>query len=90
MAPASARMNNDWSPRRPDAPPWRAVPSGSEKPVDVGPHLDTKAAAARCYATQVGFQFGGPEKVAGDLETLARMEAERLGAPGPCEVFTTS
>jgi hypothetical protein len=37
--------------------------------------------------TQLGFQFGGPEQVAADLEALARQEARRLDAPGPCEVF---
>jgi LmbE family N-acetylglucosaminyl deacetylase len=74
--------------RRPDAQPWRSVPDGAEHAVDVGPYLVTKAAAARCYATQVGFQFGAADRVADDLETLARKEAERVGASGPCEVFT--
>jgi LmbE family N-acetylglucosaminyl deacetylase len=73
--------------RRPEAPAWRGVPCGVEQPVDVAAHLGAKAAAARSYATQVGFQFGGPERVAPDLETLARQEATRLDAPRPCEVF---
>ena len=53
----------------------------------IAAHLGTKAAAARRYVTQLGFQFGGPEQVAADLEALARQEARRLDAPGPCEVF---
>ena len=73
--------------RRPDAAAWRGVPPGDEQPVAIGAHLDTKAAAARCYATQVGFQFGGAQRVAADLEALARAEAARTGAPGPCEVL---
>jgi LmbE family N-acetylglucosaminyl deacetylase len=73
--------------RRPQAPAWPGVPDGVEHPVDVAAHLGTKAAAARSYVTQVGFQFGGAERVAADLEALARTEAERVGAPGPCEVF---
>ncbi len=74
--------------RRPDAPAWLGVPPGVERAVQIGAHLDTKAAAARCYATQLGFQFGGAPRVAPDLEALARAEADRLGAPGPCEVLT--
>ncbi len=73
--------------RRPDAPAWRSVPPGAERPVEIGAHLPAKAAAARCYATQLGFQFGGPDRMAAELEALARTEADRLGAPGPCEVF---
>jgi LmbE family N-acetylglucosaminyl deacetylase len=76
--------------RRPDAPAWREVPPGTEQPIMVGPHLDAKAAAARCYGTQVGFQFGGADRVAPDLDTLAGAEADRVGAPGPCEVFRES
>jgi LmbE family N-acetylglucosaminyl deacetylase len=73
--------------RRPDARAWRSVPPGTEQPVEIGAHLAAKAAAARCYATQLGFQFGGPDRVAADLEALARAEADRLGAPGPCEAL---
>jgi len=76
--------------RRPDAPSWRGVPPGKEHPVDVGAHLDAKAAAACCYATQVGFQFGGADRVAPALRALAEAEAARLGAPGPCEAFTAT
>lgn len=73
--------------RRPDAPAWTGVPSGTERPVEVGALLAVKAAAARCYTTQVGFQFGGADRVAADLADLARREADRVGEPGACEVF---
>jgi LmbE family N-acetylglucosaminyl deacetylase len=73
--------------RRPDAPPWRSVPHGPEHPVAIAPYLEAKAAAARCYTTQLGFQFGGPDRVAAALATLARAEACRVGSPGPCEVL---
>ena len=76
--------------RRPDAPSWRGVPTGKEHPVDVGAHLDAKAAAACSYATQVGFQFGGADRVAPALLALAEAEAARVGAVGPCEVFTAA
>jgi LmbE family N-acetylglucosaminyl deacetylase len=73
--------------RRPDAAAWRAVPDGPEVPVDIGPYGAMKAAAACCYATQLGFQFGGPDRVADALDALARSEAARVGAPWPCEVL---
>jgi LmbE family N-acetylglucosaminyl deacetylase len=75
--------------RRPDAPPWREVLTGPERAVAIGSHLVTKVSAAGCYTTQLGFQFGGGERVAAALATVAHAEAERAGAPGPCEVFIT-
>lgn len=74
--------------RRPDAARWHVVPEGTEQAVDIGPHLDTKIAAARCYATQLGFQFGGLEHVAALLRELAATEARRIGATTPSEVLT--
>lgn len=74
--------------RRPDASPWTAVPFGCERVVDIGPYLDTKITAARCYPTQLGFQFGGPEQVEPRLRELAAAEAARLGAAVPCEALT--
>jgi LmbE family N-acetylglucosaminyl deacetylase len=76
--------------RRPDAPAWRGVPPGEEQPVDVGAYLDAKGAAACCYATQPGFQFGGADRVAPALRALAEAEAARVDASGPCEVFTAA
>ncbi|MGI9003677.1 MAG: PIG-L deacetylase family protein [Pseudonocardia sp.] len=73
---------------RPDATPWTAVPRGREQVLDIGPYLDTKIAASRCYRTQLGFQFGGPEHVDPRLWELAAAEAARVGAPAPCEALT--
>ena len=75
--------------RRPDAPRWRAVPDVAEHVVDVEAHLEVKSAAACCYATQLGYQFHGADRVAAALDRLARLEATRVGASGPCEVFRT-
>ncbi len=74
--------------RRPDATRWQGVPAGEERAVDVAAHLDAKCAAARCYATQIGFQFGGPDRVAPTLHALAAAEAARVGVPSPCEVLS--
>ncbi|GAA4907510.1 LmbE family N-acetylglucosaminyl deacetylase [Actinomycetospora succinea] len=68
--------------RHPDALGAPGV-AGTDVAVDVTAVLDTKAAAARAYATQVGFQFGGPEHVAPVLAELARAE----GAGRPVEVL---
>lgn len=65
--------------RRPDAPPWTAVPEGREHAVDVGAHLTAKTAAACCYATQLGFQFGGADAVG---PALAAAGPERFRVPG--------
>ena len=76
--------------RRPEASAWQGVPRGVEQPVGIAAHLRTKAAAARRYVTQLGYQFGGPEQVAAALEKLARQEARRVDAPEPCEVFRSA
>ena len=74
--------------RRPEAPPWQGVPDGVEQPVEVARYLGTEgrrrpAATRRSWASS----SAGAEQVAADLEALARQEARRLDAPGPCEVF---
>ncbi len=74
--------------RRPDAVPWTGVPAGGEQAVDVAAHLTAKIAAARCYATQLGLQFGGAEHVGPQLRRLAATEAARTGSAAPSEVFT--
>ncbi|MGH3914014.1 MAG: PIG-L deacetylase family protein [Pseudonocardiaceae bacterium] len=76
--------------RQPDAMPWTAVPIGWEQVVDIGPHLETKIMAARCYRTQLDFQFGSPERVEPQLRELAAAEAARMGAATPCEALTGS
>jgi LmbE family N-acetylglucosaminyl deacetylase len=76
--------------RRPDAIPWTvvpAVPPGCEYVVEIGPYLGTKITAARCYTTQIGFQFGGPRHVGLGLQELAAAEAARVDAAVPCEAL---
>lgn len=48
---------------------------------DIGPVLADKIAAARCYTTQLGFQFGGPDRTSETLSSMARSEALRVGTP---------
>ena len=57
--------------RRPDARPWTAVPDVRECAVGIGAQLERKIAAARCYTTQLGFQFGGADGVGPALRELA-------------------
>ncbi|HKR52593.1 MAG TPA: PIG-L family deacetylase [Pseudonocardiaceae bacterium] len=75
--------------RRPDAAPWVGVPAGREQAAHIAGHLPAKIAAARCYATQLGFQFGGAEHVEPQLRRLAAAEAARVGSETPSEVFTS-
>jgi LmbE family N-acetylglucosaminyl deacetylase len=72
---------------RPNAAPWRGVPAGGAKAVNITTRLPAKIAAARCYATQLGFQFGGAEHVEPRLRRLAAAEAVRTGSDAPSEVF---
>lgn len=51
--------------------------------MDIGPRPAIKITAARCYTTQLGFQFGGVEHVATRLRELAATEAHRVGAATP-------
>lgn len=76
---------------------WRDVPYAARAPqsagvpphpygtaevtVDIGAVLADKTAAARCYTTQLGFQFGGPGRTGEVLSAVARSEALRAGAP---------
>jgi LmbE family N-acetylglucosaminyl deacetylase len=60
-------------------PPGR--PAGtSEVAVDTGAVLARKNAAAACYASQLGFQFGGAERAGEVLSATARAEARRTGS----------
>lgn len=57
------------------------APAGArEVTVDIGAVLAAKTAAARCYTTQLGFQFGGPGEAGEVLSRVARSEALRTGA----------
>ncbi len=51
-----------------------------EVTVDIGAVLADKIAAARCYTTQLGFQFGGPRETGEVLSSVARSESLRTGA----------
>lgn len=58
-----------------------------EVPVDVGSALDDKVAACASYASQLSFQFGGPEAMGRALRDFAAAEASRCGHPGVAEVL---
>lgn len=73
---------------RPDAVPWVGVPAGREQAFHIAGQLPAKIAAARCYTTQLSFQFGGAEHVEPRLRLLAATEAVRVGSDAPSEVFT--
>ncbi|MCI0384342.1 PIG-L deacetylase family protein [Streptomyces sp. CNQ085] len=60
-------------------PPGRSA-DATEVTVDIGTVLTPKIAAAACYTSQLGFQFGGVERVGGVLSAAARTEARRTGA----------
>ena len=56
--------------------------------VGIAPALERKVAAACAYASQVGFQFGGPVEAAAALRSFALTEgggeaAERFLGPVP-------
>lgn len=65
--------------------PEHGVPGGTDRAdevtVDIGTVLAVKTAAAQCYTTQLGFQFGGPRRTGEALSALARSEAARASAP---------
>ncbi len=66
--------------REPDAVPGPDLPGGLPA-VELPQDLDRRADACACYATQLGFQFGGPEQMrtalAGLPEVLLADEAAR-------------
>lgn len=62
------------------------LPAWQENCLGIGAGLDRKVAAACAYASQVGFQFGGPEAAA---TALRRFAAEEGGAV-PAERFLGS
>jgi LmbE family N-acetylglucosaminyl deacetylase len=76
--------------RRPDAVPWTAVPDGREHAVDITAHLTAKTTAARCYTTQLGFQFGGAAAVGPALAAAGPelFRVPRVGAPESGAVAT--
>lgn len=58
-----------------------------EVAVPIGPAWADKLAACAAYASQLGFQFGGPETMGTALRAFADAEAARCGVPGPAEVL---
>ncbi len=69
--------------RQPDAACLPCVPEGVPSTVPIGAVLDRKIAAAQAYASQIGFQFGGPTPVALALRDFAVRE----GGGTPAERF---
>ncbi len=65
--------------RQADSQPLAALPAGPVVCWPIGPVLERKIAAAQAYATQIGFQFGGPGPLAAALTGFAR--AEGNGTP---------
>jgi LmbE family N-acetylglucosaminyl deacetylase len=58
-----------------------------EVAVDVETALPDKLSACAAYATQLGFQFGGVERMRDALSAFADDEGRRCGAAGPAEVL---
>ena len=75
--------------RQPTADPLACVPRGASSLVNIASALPAKVAASAAYASQIGFQFGGPHPLATALRDFALLEgggmpAERfLGAQLP-------
>lgn len=58
-----------------------------EVAIDVGAAMEDKLGACAAYASQLGFQFGGPDGMADALRVFARSEAARCGGSGSAEVL---
>ncbi|MDG9702544.1 PIG-L family deacetylase [Streptomyces sp. DH37] len=68
------------APHAADGPPPSRPAGASEVTVDITTVLARKNAAAACYASQLGFQFGGAERAGETLSAVARAEARRTGS----------
>jgi LmbE family N-acetylglucosaminyl deacetylase len=64
--------------------------AADEVAVDVAEALDDKLAACAAYASQLGFQFGGPDAMGEALRDFAAAEARRCGGAGAAEVLAGS
>ena len=69
--------------RQPGAAALPSVPQGTPSTVPIANVLDRKVAAAQAYASQIGFQFGGPAPLAQALRAFAVQE----GRDHPAERF---
>jgi LmbE family N-acetylglucosaminyl deacetylase len=67
-----------------DAAALPAVPAGVGSTVPIGDVLDRKIAAAQAYASQIGFQFGGPAPLARALSDFALREGNGQAAERFC------
>jgi LmbE family N-acetylglucosaminyl deacetylase len=66
--------------RQPDAVAFAAVPLAPAAKVDITTGLDRKIGAAQAYASQIGFQFGGPDALAVALRRFALAEGDGVAA----------
>jgi len=76
---------------------WRDVPSALREPatkprtdergIPIDGHLDRKLAACAAYGSQLGFAFGGEERMREQLSAFAHAEGTRLGVDGPAEAL---
>ncbi len=90
-APVAWWRDAPYAQRNPHARPHPEVPTGSEQAVDITATMSRKTEAACCYATQLGFQFGGREQVADALRHFAAAEGRASGGYAPlAERFTGS
>lgn len=80
---------------------WRDMPYAFRQPgveqdwtaevaVDISGVLTRKVKAAQCYTTQLGFQFGGPERAGQALCDWAAAEAARRGQRSAAEVLVAT
>ncbi len=77
---------------RPEAGPDPSLPAGL---AEVGvalttADLDAKLRGSACYATQIGYQFGGVDGLRTTLGTHAESEGRRLGLGDAAEAFLGS
>lgn len=75
--------------RHPDgAAPFPLLDRHSEIAVEISGVLHRKIAAARCYTTQLGFQFGGAQRAGTALQEWAQAEAARTAGGTAVETLS--
>jgi len=70
------------------AAPFPLLDRHSEIAVEISGVLHRKIAAARCYTTQLDFQFGGAQRAGTALREWAQAEAARTAAGTVVEMFS--
>ncbi|HYZ61059.1 MAG TPA: PIG-L family deacetylase, partial [Acetobacteraceae bacterium] len=83
--PVAYYRDTPYAIRNPNAPAH--VETTPETVVPIGPALDRKIHAACAYASQIGFQFGGPAAVAIALTEFAIGEGQGDPAERFCGIF---